>query len=604
MEEVITEEKEQGEGIMTLFPRLEVLKLCKLPKLGHFFLTECTLEFPFLIKVEIDDCPEMNMFVQQGIFMSTPSLESVNNDDDVKAVDLNKVVFNSKVSCSSLENLSIIRANSITSLFSRQLPIEPYFSKLQTLEVERCGKLRNLMSPLVSRGLLNLRTLKIENCESMEEVITEEEHQGEEITNEPLFPLLEKLNLQWLPKLGHFFLTKHALEFPFLKEVVIHDCPEMKTFVQQGVYVGTTSLKSVNNDDEVKVVDLNNALFNSKVSCSSLENLSIIRANSITSLFSRQLPIEPYFSKLQTLEVKSCEKLRNLMSPLVSRGLLNLRTLNIVNCESMEEVITEEEHQGEEITNEPLFPLLEKLNLHWLPKLGHFFLTKHALEFPFLKEVVIHDCPEMKTFVQQGVYVGTTSLKSVNNDDEVKVVDLNNALFNSKVSCSSLENLSIIRANSITSLFSRQLPIEPYFSKLQTLEVEKCGKLRNLMSPLVSRGLPKLGHFVLTKHALEFPFLKEVVIHDCPEMKTFVQQGVYVGTTSLKSVNNDDEVKVVDLNKWIQQRFNSQKQSEASDGDNESEATNGDEFEASDDDESEATNGDESEATECRKGEP
>ncbi|KAK6779069.1 hypothetical protein RDI58_025787 [Solanum bulbocastanum] len=586
MEEVITEEKEQGEGIMTLFPQLEVLELCRLPKLGHFFLTESTLEFPFLRKVNIDGCPEMNTFVQQGIFMSTPSLESVNNDDDVKAIDLNKVMFNSKVSCPSLENLSIIRANSITSLFSRQLPIVPYFSKLRTLEVKSCEKLRNLMSPLVSRGLLNLRTLNIKNCKSMEEVITEEEHQGEEITNEPLFPLLETLNLEWLPKLGHFFLTKHALKFPFLKEVVIDDCAEMKTFVQQGVYVGTTSLKSVNNDDEVKVVDLNNALFNSKVSCPSLENLSINSTNSITSLFSHQLPIEPYFSKLETLEVKSCEKLRNLMSPLVARGLLNLRTLNIGYCESMEEVITEEEHQGEEITNEPLFPLLEKLNLEWLPKLGHFFLTKHALEFPFLKEVGIYNCPEMKTFVQQGVYVGTTSLKSMNNDDEVKVVDLNNALFNSKVSCPNLEVLIIYEANSISALCSHQLPT-PYFTKLQTLQVVFCGKLRNLMSPSVARGLlnlrvlfikycesmeevitkgegimtlfpqlekldltglPKLGHFFLTEHALEFPFLKEVIINECPVMKTFVQQGVYMGTTSLKSVNNDDEVKIVDLN--------------------------------------------------------
>jgi len=62
------------------------------------------------------------------------------------------------------------------------------------------------MSPLVARGLLNLQTLEIENCESMEEVITEEEHQGEEMTNEPLFPLLEMLILRKLPKLGHFFL--------------------------------------------------------------------------------------------------------------------------------------------------------------------------------------------------------------------------------------------------------------------------------------------------------------------------------------------------------------------------------------------------------------
>ncbi|KAH0723295.1 hypothetical protein KY289_006339 [Solanum tuberosum] len=639
MEEVITEEEEQGEGIMTLFPRLEVLALCKLPKLGHFFLTECTFEFPFLRRVEIDDCPEMNTFVQQGIFMSTPSLESVNNDDEVKAVDLNKVMFNSKVSCPSLENLSIIGANSITSLFSRQLPIAPYFSKLQTLQLKSCGKLRNLMSPLVARGLLNLRTLTIENCESMEEVITEEEHQGEEMTNEPLFPLLERLILRNLPKLGHFFLTKHALKFPFLKKVVIEDCPEMKTFVQHGVYVGTTSLKSLNNDDEVKVVDLNNAMFNSKVSCPNLKVLDIFEANSISALCAHQLPTA-YFTKLQALDVSDCGKLRNLMSPSVARDLLNLQVLSIEHCQSMEEVITKEEQQGEGLMT--LFPRLEELNLTDLPKLGHFFLTEFTLEFPFLKEMIIDKCPEMKTFVKQEIYVSTPSLEKVNVDNEVTVDDQNKAMFNYKIFCPNLEKLSIDTANSISALCCHQLPTA-YFSKLVELEVERCEILRNLMSPSVARGalslrilkieecesmeevitkgegimtlfplleelilseLPKLGHFFLTEHALEFPFLEKVVIEDCPGMKTFVQQEISVSTPNLKLVNFAAEVKVDDLNKWTQEMFNSQKQSEASDDNDEPEATNGDESETSDADESKATNGDASEATESRKGEP
>jgi len=119
------------------------------------------------------------------------------------------------------------------------------------------------MSPTVARGALNLRRIQIDNCVSMEEVITEEEQQGEEIMT--LFPLLEKLELEELPKLRHFFLTKRVTEFPFLRKVRIGDCPEMKTFVQQGISVSTPSLASVNNDDEVKVVDLNKAMFNSKV---------------------------------------------------------------------------------------------------------------------------------------------------------------------------------------------------------------------------------------------------------------------------------------------------------------------------------------------------
>ena len=122
------------------------------------------------------------------------------------------------------------------------------------------------MPPSVARGLLNLRSLGIEECASMEEVISKEEQQGEEIMT--LFPLLNELKLKELPKLVHFFLTEHPLKFPFLREVTIHECPEMNTFVQHGISVSTPSLESVNDGYEVKVDDLNKwtqQWFNSKV---------------------------------------------------------------------------------------------------------------------------------------------------------------------------------------------------------------------------------------------------------------------------------------------------------------------------------------------------
>ncbi|KAF3665662.1 putative disease resistance protein-like, partial [Capsicum annuum] len=324
-----------------------------------------------------------------------------------------------EVSCPNLEVLCICAANSISALCYHQLPTA-YFSKLVTLEVRDCGILRNLMPPSVARGLLNLRTLLIEDCQSMEEVITEEEQRGGEIVcNEPLFPPLEKLELDNLRKLGHFILMKGALEFPFLIEVMILKCPEMGT-------VSTLNLESVSDDDELKVVDLNKAIFNSKISCPSLEKLSVNAANNITALCSHQLPTA-YFSKLKELTVNRCGKLRNLMSPSVARGLLNIRELRIKDCPVMEEMITEKEQEGEEImTNETVFPRLEKLNLGNLPKLGHFILTNGALEFPFLIEVNILNCPKMKTFIHQGT-VSTLNLGSVNNDDVLKVVDLNKA---------------------------------------------------------------------------------------------------------------------------------------------------------------------------------
>ncbi|XP_049401892.1 probable disease resistance protein At1g61310 [Solanum stenotomum] len=563
------------------FPNLNELELESLKCLTHFCSDNVEgIEFPLLWMMSFKRLPEFQNF-----------WPTTNN-----SITDSNPLFNEKVSCPNLKKLYISELERISALCSHQLPTA-YFGKLESLAVSECEKLRNLMSPSVARGARNLQGLWIKDCQSMEEVITEEEQQREGIIT--LFPLLEKLELSKLPKLGHFFLTKCTLEFPFLIEVKIDDCPEMKTFVQREIFISTPSLESMNNDDEVKPVDLNKVMFNSKVSCPNLEKLYINQANSISVLCYHQLPT-PYFSKLQTLEVKSCGKLRNLMSLSVAKGVLNLRTLKIDGCESMEEVITkEEQQQGDGIMT--LFPLLEELELCRMPKLGHFFLTECTLEFPFLREVIIDDCPEMNTFPQQRISMSTPCLKStVNNDDEVKVVDLNNAMFNSKVFCPNLETICIDEANSMSALCSHQLPTD-YFTKLQTLYVSNCGKLRNLMSPSVAKGLlnlqllriehcesmeevitkgegimtlfprliylglnylPKLRHFFLTEHALEFPFLRNVKIDDCPIMKMFVQQGVSVSTPRLKC---DDGVKVDDLNKWTQQRFNSQEQSEASD---------------------------------------
>ncbi|PHT71503.1 hypothetical protein T459_26607 [Capsicum annuum] len=228
-------------GDVIKFPKLYRLELGYLLLLTHFFSdTVEGIEFSLLREMH---------------FWSIPTFQNFWPTADNAITDSNPL-FNEKVSCPNLEVLNLQGAGSITALCSHQLPTA-YFSKLVALDVLRCGKLRNLMSPSVARGLVNLQRLRIIGCQSMEEVITEEEQQGDEIMcNDPLFPRLEKLKLENLPKLGHIILTKQALEFPFLGEVEIHKCPEMKTFVQQGS-VSTPSLKNVNNDDKVKVDDMN-----------------------------------------------------------------------------------------------------------------------------------------------------------------------------------------------------------------------------------------------------------------------------------------------------------------------------------------------------------
>ncbi|XP_049364180.1 probable disease resistance protein At4g27220 [Solanum verrucosum] len=274
----------------------------------------------------------------------------------------------------------------------------------------------NVLTELQLNKLQNVKCLHLDSCDLVTHLLKISGRRHEIIK----FPNLYELELEYLKCLTHFCSdTIEAIEFPQLRKMIFEELPKFKNF-------WPTANNSVNNS---------NPLFHEKVSCLNLKVLDIDSSN-ISALCPHQLPTA-YFSKLETLKVNNCRKLRNLMSPSVTRGARNLRILLIENCVSMEEVITEEEQQGEEImTNEPLFPLLEKLQLEGLPKLGHFFLTKRALEFPFLRKVKIDDCPEMKTFVQQGVSVSTPSLEWVNYDDRVEVDDLNEWIqqrFNSKV---------------------------------------------------------------------------------------------------------------------------------------------------------------------------
>ncbi|XP_049396972.1 probable disease resistance protein At4g27220 [Solanum stenotomum] len=250
----------------------------------------------------------------------------------------------------------------------------------------------NVLTELQLNEFQNVKCLGLYDCDSMTHLL--------KTTHEVIkFPNLYELSILLMHCLTHFCSDNvERIEFPQLRKMYLLELPEFQNF-----------RPTANNS---------NPLFDEKVSCPNLKYLYVNWAN-ISALCYHQLPTD-YFTKLQTLEVLDCGKLRNLISPSVARGLLNLQTLYILRCESMEEVITEEEEQGEGIMI--LFPRLEYLSLAHLPKLGHFFLTNHALEFPFLRYVGIEDCPEMKTFVQQGISVNTPILKS---RDEVKVDDLN-----------------------------------------------------------------------------------------------------------------------------------------------------------------------------------
>ena len=105
------------------------------------------------------------------------------------------------------------------------------------------------------KHFVQLKSLRILDCKMIEEVIFFKEGlTEEERMSKILFPQLEDLSLEDLPKLTRFCYETQN-EFPLLESLNLKSCPEMMAFISKSV------IGDVGDNLEVD----NSALFNEKV---------------------------------------------------------------------------------------------------------------------------------------------------------------------------------------------------------------------------------------------------------------------------------------------------------------------------------------------------
>jgi len=107
------------------------------------------------------------------------------------------------------------------------MPHMASFSYLTYLEVTDCLGLLNLMTSSTAKSLVQLVTLKVSFCESMEIIVQQEEQQVIE------FRQLKAIELVSLESLTCFCSSKKCLKFPSLENLLVTDCPKMKTFCEK-----------------------------------------------------------------------------------------------------------------------------------------------------------------------------------------------------------------------------------------------------------------------------------------------------------------------------------------------------------------------------------
>ncbi|OMO76141.1 Disease resistance protein [Corchorus olitorius] len=130
--------------------------------------------------------------------------------------------------CSNLETLQVWECDSLISLGSSSAS----FQNLTTLYVCKCNGIAELITSSKAQSLVNLVTMKIRECEMMEQVVASNEgdNDDDEAMSEITFPKLECLKLDRLQSLKSFCSGNYTFKFPSLEQVFVRQCPSMKIF--------------------------------------------------------------------------------------------------------------------------------------------------------------------------------------------------------------------------------------------------------------------------------------------------------------------------------------------------------------------------------------
>ncbi|KEH40880.1 Rpp4C4, putative [Medicago truncatula] len=122
-----------------------------------------------------------------------------------------------------IEELRLLNCPSLISL----VPSSTSFTSLTYLEVDDCKELIYLITYSTAKSLVQLKTLKIKNCEKMLDVVKVDEEKAEENI---VFENLEYLEFTSLSSLRSFCYGKQTFIFPSLLRFIVKGCPQMKIF--------------------------------------------------------------------------------------------------------------------------------------------------------------------------------------------------------------------------------------------------------------------------------------------------------------------------------------------------------------------------------------
>ncbi|KAG7968672.1 hypothetical protein I3843_08G165800 [Carya illinoinensis] len=558
MEEIVR--VEGGEAarrtLVFVFPQVTYLSLSYLPRLECFYKGVHISKWPMLKKIKIEKCNKVEVFasvlvseeivekrqsqmsIKQPIFlvdeMSFPSLEILNisimkkleiiwyglvaasptrldisNCDSLEAVYEEHEGQDGKES-HALTTTQLLRAMSLYSLpkmrniwnikdcHQRHMYS---FPNLLDIDVKGCESLKSLFpAASVAASLPQLKSLKIEDCGVMEEIVARED--GADPSTRLLFPSLTLLRLDGLPKLEWFFQGVRTLE----------SSSSSKELHEQG---GT--------------------LFGiEEMSFPSLEILKIRRMEKLEMIWNMKDCYQRHmysFPNLLEINVKGCESLKSLFpAASVAASLPQLQSLKIHDCGVMEEIVARED--GTDPTTRLLFPSLNFLSLDELPKLKWFFRGLHTLELSLSKE--LHEQGGTLFGIEEVAFPNLTELhlcclakiKHVWSKDPQTIQRFQNLQKIIARKCASLKSLLPASVDGCLKQLKKIIVYDCGVEEIVGAEGgEVVGRMLVFVFPQVTylylANLPRLECFYNGVHISKWPMLKEMSIEGCEKVEAF-----------------------------------------------------------------------------------
>ncbi|XLU46466.1 hypothetical protein S245_041280 [Arachis hypogaea] len=456
------------------------------------------------------------------------NMDESNNKQVTKAMGLSRL---KKLSLKNLPNLEHVwDIDSIEII---------HFSALQDLSIDKCDSLKYVFPTSIAEDLAMLNNLSVEHCEKMVKIFAEDKRTSE-LGDTKTFelPSLTSLVLRELPMLKHFYPGLQKLQFPKLKELYIHvckwmilSCQEAKAFVDQQVLLPIEQVNLLFQSLEKLSFDMRGAKLTWEVKSRKLEfekseeerveevvfeekpkaddvellshlDLKGLRLHALDGLKSIGLEhswIHPILDNIQTLKVKYCHHIKNLVASKVSfssltklvvsgcdgllyvftsstaESLSQLKHMEISNCDSMREIICKEDDESNENI---IFKQLKVLHLEELPMLRWLYSGKRTLYFPALQHLSIfgHTLWRMTTFCPHFHIMNLNSLKlrsGRNKYDPYEVqweadVDTTIRKMNNK-------KIGLRESLYFQDMWRGSMPIpEAYFGNLESLIVHQC----------------------------------------------------------------------------------------------------------------------------------